>query len=108
MAHLWTHVRDDRSWNGVAPPAAIFRFSCERAATKSNPHFIALLRCVSRRDFFVNFRLVALGLLFGVLPFVKSPAFLILEGQANDLGEECCAAIFACPFGGPRQVYDPC
>src|SRR6056297_4268232 len=26
-ARLWTYVRDDRPWNGGAPPAAFFRFS---------------------------------------------------------------------------------
>lgn len=47
---LWTYVRDDRPWNGGAPPAAfglsfgpvagqpLLRFSCDRAATNPNQH----------------------------------------------------------------------
>ncbi|MFG6574212.1 IS66 family transposase [Sulfitobacter sp. 1A13353] len=35
---LWTYVRDDRPWNGGAPPAAFFRFSRDRAATNPNQH----------------------------------------------------------------------
>lgn len=37
-ARLWTYVRDDRPWNGGAPPAAVFRFSRGRAATNPNQH----------------------------------------------------------------------
>ena len=37
-ARFWTYVRDDRSWNGGAPPAAFFRFSRDRAATNPNQH----------------------------------------------------------------------
>ena len=37
-ARLWTYVRDDRPWNGGAPPAAVFRFSRDRAATNPNLH----------------------------------------------------------------------
>ena len=37
-ARLWTYVRDDRPWNGGAPPAAFFRFSRDRAATNPNQH----------------------------------------------------------------------
>ena len=35
---LWPYVRDDRPWNGRAPPAAFFRFSHHRAATNTNTH----------------------------------------------------------------------
>jgi hypothetical protein len=27
---LWTHVRDDRPFDGTAPPAMVFQFSCDR------------------------------------------------------------------------------
>ncbi len=37
-ARFWTYVRDDRPWNGGAPPAAFFRFSRDRAATNPNQH----------------------------------------------------------------------
>ena len=37
-ARLWTYVRDDRPWNGGAPPAAFFRFSRDRGATNPNQH----------------------------------------------------------------------
>ncbi len=37
-ARLWTYVRDDRPWNGGAPPAAVFRFSRDRSATNPNEH----------------------------------------------------------------------
>ena len=37
-ARLWTYVRDDRPWNGGAPPAALFRFSRDRGATNPNQH----------------------------------------------------------------------
>jgi len=37
-ARLWTYVRDDQPWNGGAPPAAVFRFSRDRAATNPNQH----------------------------------------------------------------------
>ena len=37
-AWLWTYVRDDRPWNGGAPPAAFFQFSRDRAATNPNQH----------------------------------------------------------------------
>src|SRR6056297_592889 len=37
-ARLWTYVRDDRPWNGGAPPAAFFRFSRDRAAANPNQH----------------------------------------------------------------------
>ncbi|MDO6725302.1 IS66 family transposase, partial [Celeribacter halophilus] len=37
-ARLWTYVRDDRPWNGGAPPAAVFHFSRDRAATNPNQH----------------------------------------------------------------------
>ena len=29
-ARLWTYVRDDRPWDGGAPPAAFFKFSTDR------------------------------------------------------------------------------
>jgi hypothetical protein len=29
-ARLWTYVRDDRPWDGGAPPAALFHFSTDR------------------------------------------------------------------------------
>ena len=37
-ARLWTYVRDDRPWNGGAPPAAVFHFSRDRSATNPNQH----------------------------------------------------------------------
>lgn len=37
-ARLWTYVRDDRPWNGNAPPAAFFRFSRDREKTNPNRH----------------------------------------------------------------------
>ena len=37
-ARLWTYVRDDRPWNGGAPPAAFFCFSRDRGATNPNQH----------------------------------------------------------------------
>ncbi|WP_367715683.1 IS66 family transposase [Nitratireductor sp. GISD-1A_MAKvit] len=37
-ARLWTYVRDDRPWNGGAPPAALFRFSRDREKTNPNQH----------------------------------------------------------------------
>jgi hypothetical protein len=37
-ARHWTCVRDDRPWNGGAPPAAVFRFSRDRAATSPDQH----------------------------------------------------------------------
>ncbi|EDM72534.1 putative insertion sequence transposase protein, IS66 family [Roseobacter sp. AzwK-3b] len=37
-ARLWTYVRDDRPWNGGAPPAAVFHFTRDRAATNPNQH----------------------------------------------------------------------
>ena len=37
-ARLWTYVRDDQPWKGGAPPAAVFRFSRDRAATNPNQH----------------------------------------------------------------------
>ena len=37
-ARLWTYVRDDRPWNGGAPPAAFFRFSRDRGAGNPNQH----------------------------------------------------------------------
>ena len=30
-ARLWTYVRDDRPFSGTAPPAVVFKFSCDRA-----------------------------------------------------------------------------
>ncbi len=37
-ARLWTYVRDDQPWKGGAPPAAVFRFSRDRAAINPNQH----------------------------------------------------------------------
>ncbi|WP_431282955.1 IS66 family transposase [Humitalea sp. 24SJ18S-53] len=37
-ARLWTYVRDDRPFAGPAPPAAMFRYSCDRTAEHPNRH----------------------------------------------------------------------
>ena len=37
-ARLWTYVRDDRPFNGGAPPAAFFKFSCDRQMIHPNKH----------------------------------------------------------------------
>ena len=37
-ARLWTYVRDDRPWNGGAPPAAFFKFSSDRQMIHPNKH----------------------------------------------------------------------
>jgi hypothetical protein len=37
-ARLWTYVRDDRPFNGGAPPAALFYFSRDREMTHPNKH----------------------------------------------------------------------
>lgn len=37
-ARLWTYVRDDRPFAGPAPPAALFRFSRDRAGTHPIQH----------------------------------------------------------------------
>ena len=37
-ARVWTYVRDDRPFAGPAPPAALFRFSRDRAAEHPNRH----------------------------------------------------------------------
>jgi transposase len=37
-ARLWTYVRDDRPWDGGAPPAAFFRFSPDRQMIHPNKH----------------------------------------------------------------------
>ncbi len=37
-ARLWTYVRDDRPWNGGAPPAALFKFSRDRQMIHPNKH----------------------------------------------------------------------
>ena len=34
----WTYVRDERSWNDEAPPAAWYRFSTDRKAAHSKDH----------------------------------------------------------------------
>ena len=35
---VWTHVRDERPWNGAAPPAAWYRFSADRKAVHPKGH----------------------------------------------------------------------
>ena len=37
-ARLWTYVRDDRPFNGGAPPAALFHFSRDREMVHPNKH----------------------------------------------------------------------
>lgn len=37
-ARLWTYVRDDRPWNGGAPPAALFHFSADRRKEHPTRH----------------------------------------------------------------------
>jgi len=37
-ARLWTYVRDDRPFNGGAPPAALFKFSRDRQMIHPNKH----------------------------------------------------------------------
>ncbi len=37
-ARLWTYVRNDRPFDGGAPPAALFYFSCDREMTHPNKH----------------------------------------------------------------------
>ncbi|MDA3888047.1 MAG: IS66 family transposase [Allgaiera sp.] len=37
-ARLWTYVRDDRPWDGSAPPAALFKFSRDRQMIHPNKH----------------------------------------------------------------------
>jgi len=37
-ARLWTYVRDDRAWNGGAPPAALFHFSTDRRKEHPTRH----------------------------------------------------------------------
>jgi transposase len=37
-ARLWTYVRDDRPFDGGAPPAALFHFSRDREMTHPNKH----------------------------------------------------------------------
>ena len=39
-ARLWTYVRDDRPFNGGAPPAALFHFSRDREMTHPNKHLV--------------------------------------------------------------------
>ena len=37
-ARLWTYVRDDRPWDGGAPPAALFKFSTDRRKEHPTRH----------------------------------------------------------------------
>lgn len=37
-ARLWTYVRDDRPWNGGAPPAALFHYSADRRKEHPTRH----------------------------------------------------------------------
>lgn len=37
-ARLWTYVRDDRPWDGGAPPAALFKFSSDRRKEHPTRH----------------------------------------------------------------------
>lgn len=37
-ARLWTYVRDDRPFDGTAPPAVVFRFSSDRAGEHPTKH----------------------------------------------------------------------
>lgn len=37
-ARLWTYVRDDRPWDGGAPPAAVFKFSADRRKEHPTRH----------------------------------------------------------------------
>jgi transposase len=37
-ARLWTYVRDDRPFGGIAPPAVVFRFSRDRAGEHPTGH----------------------------------------------------------------------
>jgi transposase len=37
-ARLWTYVRDDRPWDGGAPPAAVFKFSTDRRKEHPTRH----------------------------------------------------------------------
>ena len=37
-ARLWTYVRDDRPWNGGAPPAALFHFSADHRKEHPTRH----------------------------------------------------------------------
>ncbi len=37
-ARLWTYVRDERPWNGDAPPAALYRFSGDRKGERPKGH----------------------------------------------------------------------
>lgn len=39
-ARLWTYVRDDRPFNGGAPPAAFFKFSRDRQMIHPNKHLV--------------------------------------------------------------------
>jgi transposase len=39
-ARLWTYVRDDRPFDGTAPPAVVFRFSPDRAGDHPTKHLI--------------------------------------------------------------------
>ncbi len=36
--HLWVYVRDDRPWNGPAPPAAVYRYSSGRGEEHPRAH----------------------------------------------------------------------
>lgn len=37
-ARLWTYVREDRPFDGAAPPAVVFRFSRDRAGEHPTKH----------------------------------------------------------------------
>ena len=37
-ARLWVYARDERPWAGQAPPAACYRFSCDRRAERPMDH----------------------------------------------------------------------
>jgi transposase len=39
-ARLWTYVRDDRPFDGTAPPAVVFRFSPDRAGEHPTKHLM--------------------------------------------------------------------
>ncbi|MDO5527886.1 MAG: IS66 family transposase [Paracoccus sp. (in: a-proteobacteria)] len=48
-ARLWTYVRDDRPFNGRAPPAAFFKFSPDRQMIHPNKH-LALWHGILQSD----------------------------------------------------------
>ena len=53
-ARLWTYVRDDRPFNGSAPPAALFHFSRDREMTHPNKH-LAGWQGILQSDVYVGY-----------------------------------------------------